>query len=353
MDHFYIETSGNTTAGNNIVLVVIAYDAYGNTLTAVPGNTNLQVLENGTAPLDSDYSAWVCLTPPLTSAEFGGDGNYLGIIQFNKAGSYVFRIINSVIGNTDSLSFTIYPSTPAQYLILMTGHSFQPGELRGGIWGRSGSPDPVQSGSPFAVTIAATDQYGNPVFYSSTIPWDHTYLLFSDLLAIMQPNPVSVVAGHAFPFFTLYQPTDTQVIHLPAGPLTPINSGSFMVMSAPPTLTSTPTIIPVTHTATPSLPDMGDFRLKVFNNLLRPITSAEPALIAFRLNNPQGVTVKIFTHRGRLAAVLADNQQYPAGLNQLEWNARDDTGQLVPSGIYIVFVHTAKWEDYARIAVVK
>lgn len=58
------------------------------------------------------------------------------------------------------------------------------------------------------------------------------------------------------------------------------------------------------------------------------------ARIAFRLGNPDVVSVSIVDADGRDVRVLVDNRAIGTKTVAFLWNGRDDSGQLVPDGLY-------------------
>ena len=57
--------------------------------------------------------------------------------------------------------------------------------------------------------------------------------------------------------------------------------------------------------------------------------------IRFELQSKQRVRAEVFSIDGRRVRTLAD-REFTAGWNLLPWNGRDDSGQTVGSGAYIV-----------------
>lgn len=57
--------------------------------------------------------------------------------------------------------------------------------------------------------------------------------------------------------------------------------------------------------------------------------------ITYELSAPGGITLKIFSITGQTIRTLTDGPQ-PAGLHRITWDGRDDSGQRVVSGVYII-----------------
>lgn len=79
-----------------------------------------------------------------------------------------------------------------------------------------------------------------------------------------------------------------------------------------------------------SQPRLGAKRLRISPNPFNPTTKIE-----YELSQPQHVEVAIFDVTGRRVALLTDGKQR-AGPHSLVWDGRDDRGQVVASGVYLI-----------------
>ena len=68
-------------------------------------------------------------------------------------------------------------------------------------------------------------------------------------------------------------------------------------------------------------------------NSLRSITT-----ISFHLDNSTKVTIKVYDVAGRLTRLIAQNQELGVGSQAIDWDGRDNKGQIVPTGLYIITV---------------
>jgi FlgD Ig-like domain len=64
----------------------------------------------------------------------------------------------------------------------------------------------------------------------------------------------------------------------------------------------------------------------------------ETAAIGFRLRKPERLDVKVVDEDGEVVRELASGLSSPAGRLRLEWDGRDDAGDVVPDGAYGVRV---------------
>jgi flagellar hook assembly protein FlgD len=74
--------------------------------------------------------------------------------------------------------------------------------------------------------------------------------------------------------------------------------------------------------------------------------------IRFQLPEAGRVTVKIFNTLGETVRMLADND-FAAGIHTLRWNAQDDRGTKVPSGMYFYQLATQRFSETKRMILAK
>jgi hypothetical protein len=66
------------------------------------------------------------------------------------------------------------------------------------------------------------------------------------------------------------------------------------------------------------------------------------AAISFTLRKPDRLTVEVVNGNGEVIRTLARSKQARPGTQQFKWNGRDNTGHVVPDGIYKPRVHLAR-----------
>ena len=91
-----------------------------------------------------------------------------------------------------------------------------------------------------------------------------------------------------------------------------------------------------------------------FNNTLKvfPNPISDAATIEFFLDQSQNVSLKIFDVTGRLIATLA-NETMNAGDHQLQWNAKDENGNPLNAGIYLLKMETHNHSETIQLSVMK
>ncbi len=60
--------------------------------------------------------------------------------------------------------------------------------------------------------------------------------------------------------------------------------------------------------------------------------------ISFTLGAPEAVTIKAYALSGRMAREIVRNVTYPAGSNVVQWDGRDEEGEYVANGAYIISI---------------
>lgn len=110
----------------------------------------------------------------------------------------------------------------------------------------------------------------------------------------------------------------------------------------------------ITAGSLPSLPSrdasMAGMPLPTQVELLaaRPNPFAEGTELTFRLPAEDAVSVDVFDVNGRLVRALVSHT-YPAGEHLLTWDGRNDQGQSVGSGIYLVRMRTSAGEQSQKV----
>ena len=83
-----------------------------------------------------------------------------------------------------------------------------------------------------------------------------------------------------------------------------------------------------------------------------PNPSMGATRIYYALPEASRVTVRVFDPSGRLVRVLIDSPN-PAGHHEATWNAHDDSGRSVPSGLYFVKLDTDAGSRVLRVVMTR
>jgi hypothetical protein len=84
-------------------------------------------------------------------------------------------------------------------------------------------------------------------------------------------------------------------------------------------------------------------RLDAYPNPFNPMTR-----IAFELPVDGRALVRIHDLSGRLVRTLVDGER-PAGRHEVTWQGRDDRGQPLASGVYLVQLRTAQGHESRKL----
>ncbi|MFA5859331.1 MAG: carboxypeptidase regulatory-like domain-containing protein [Elusimicrobiota bacterium] len=91
--------------------------------------------------------------------------------------------------------------------------------------------------------------------------------------------------------------------------------------------------------------------LKPVNNLFNPSTGQKVA-VWYNTTESNEVVIKVFTLDGILVKTLRNETQL-AGQYAVSWDGEDDTGTMVPSGVYLVQIRAGSYKDVKKIVVIK
>ena len=82
-----------------------------------------------------------------------------------------------------------------------------------------------------------------------------------------------------------------------------------------------------------------------------PNPFSNSSTISFTLSQAQKVSIKIYDVNGRLLKTLA-NTQFEAGTQQLIWNAKNEKGNPVLSGIYFLRIDAGDYSETKKLSVI-
>lgn len=89
----------------------------------------------------------------------------------------------------------------------------------------------------------------------------------------------------------------------------------------------------------------------LINNILRPRENS-PVQIRMRVNEAGQVHVRIYTLEGKLIRTVSDTD-LPVGASVLTWDGRNDDGNVVGSGTYVIKSSGPKLNDVQKIVVIR
>jgi parallel beta-helix repeat protein len=113
----------------------------------------------------------------------------------------------------------------------------------------------------------------------------------------------------------------------------------------------TPT--PITTPTPVRAASLGDNQIKALHNQINP-KRGEQVDIYWRQAENAPVTMRVYNMVGDLIKTLIDGTEYPEHqINKISWSGRNTSGNIVGSGIYIVYIHAGGFDAYTKVAVVK
>jgi flagellar hook assembly protein FlgD len=99
-----------------------------------------------------------------------------------------------------------------------------------------------------------------------------------------------------------------------------------------------------------------EFTLSEVGNYPNPVHS-EFTTIRFQLGKQAQVTIKIYTISGELVRTLVQEKTYSKGLNEEVWDLKNDAGEKIARGVYILLVKASASEKIllktGKIALIK
>lgn len=155
-------------------------------------------------------------------------------------------------------------------------------------------------------------------------------------------------------------PTDTPTLtETPTFTISPTSSHTPTISPTPsvtptstitPTITPTPTISP-TITVSPTATEAFNLRVTVNHNSFNPLEGQ--TLEIQNLTTLHGeTTIRIYSQSGTLIRELTKDQAVTRGVIPT-WDGRNDEGEIVASGVYVVIVNGQKLNKRFRVAVIK
>jgi len=73
--------------------------------------------------------------------------------------------------------------------------------------------------------------------------------------------------------------------------------------------------------------------------------------ISFKLGKESVVTIKVYDVDGRLRRVLTEGQLMSRGIQVVSWNGRNDTGDILPSGIYLIAITIGEQTEIKTVVI--
>jgi hypothetical protein len=88
----------------------------------------------------------------------------------------------------------------------------------------------------------------------------------------------------------------------------------------------------------------------LFQNFPNPFNTETQ--IRFQIPKNTFVKIRIYNVLGQCIRTLSE-KEYPAGVNNVKWDGKDDKGIIVGSGIYFIFLDAGTYKSVKRILLIK
>jgi parallel beta-helix repeat protein len=189
------------------------------TVKAVDDNDYADLASTATVAIstDDDFD-----TEPLSRPLVGGSTSFVITAKTAKT-VVVTASADSIMSGTESV--VVNAGAPAKFLSIVPGQAFVPGSATG----KGGTPSAQVAGSPFTVTVQASDAYWNVV--TGTAPG--AFPICSDIYGVM-PSSITFVAGVATFSMTLKQAATSSItVPLNAPYAAYVSSGIVVNAAAP------------------------------------------------------------------------------------------------------------------------
>ena len=91
---------------------------------------------------------------------------------------------------------------------------------------------------------------------------------------------------------------------------------------------------------------------KLINNLFDPLRGGQ-VNIQYTIVSDTNVKITVHKSNGEIVRTLLDQAKTIGSYTDLNWDGKDDQGQVVSSGVYIVFIDAGSFKDKKRVVIAK
>lgn len=232
---------------------------------------------------------------------------------------------------------------PAEQIIKWSYTSFLV-NVRGHVWAVSSGPNTKIFDGRIRILLSAVEEQ---IYFSGTEPFDGAPGGSRATLAEMDAVPapygdiVAPYPSHCFiPTVSALGYTPSDLFHDIASDLDPRSNTPFDAIYAQPTNQGHVTISPevaawIRNEFQPGVTAVDAATARPGLKAPMPNPSAGPVRVAFRLDRPASVDLRVFGVDGREVATLARGT-WDAGNHEVAWSGRDARGTRVRAGVYVI-----------------
>jgi len=263
---------------------------------------------------------WVLVSTTVVAPQ-GAKRVQVGIFLNNATGTVWFDDVCAEESSTTTVKDTIPPAN-INNLLAQPGNN--PGEVILLWWA------PGDDGN-----IGTLNGYYKIQYSKTNGPWDKNSAQITISTSNVQPNSQQVkIIGNLTPgetyYFAVWAADDEENY-----------SGISNIATTYAKPATTAIILPVKDKLHPPYPNPFD------STKMRKIT------IKYDIAQPQNVSIKIYDLTGNVITTLADQYISTPKQYTTEWNGKDENGELVPAGLYILCLKTKTTTQAYKIIVVK
>ncbi|MBN1595208.1 hypothetical protein JW933_04700, partial [candidate division FCPU426 bacterium] len=285
------------------------------------------------------------LTPYVAWCESDGNTTQVYVKRYNGSGWELLdgSLNHNLLYGAEAPEIALVDTTP--YVTWIEWDGSLVGRVYVKHWDPNSTPTftPTVSLSP---TISTT-----PTSTLTSTPSSTRTPLIPSATATTTPTPTCTATLTLYlTSFAEYTPTQTPSFTTTYTPVTPARSATASM-----TPTSTAESVPLAPTATCTV-DL--FRrvsesspVIIRGNVLRP-SLRRPVQIEVFLEKTQRVRVRIYSMRGALVKTVVD-EVAAAGRFETIWEGLNQQGELVRSGVYIIFIETDRFKEKRKMVVVR
>ena len=93
-------------------------------------------------------------------------------------------------------------------------------------------------------------------------------------------------------------------------------------------------------------------KTKLIGNLFNPVTGTQMN-VQYTIPADSNVKITVYTSSGKLIRTLLSQLRTAGSYSDINWDGKDDSGNMVASGVYTVFVEAGSYKDKKRVVIVK
>lgn len=94
------------------------------------------------------------------------------------------------------------------------------------------------------------------------------------------------------------------------------------------------------------------YEFRVYEGIINSNSPNSKAKIVYNLDHQDNVVISVYDNMGKKIKEIYRGLSL-SGLNELEWDGKDEKGELVKSGVYLIEIKTSNYKKYKRVVVIR